>query len=156
MATLSSYLQKWKLKLSTTKTVTAAFHLPNKEATRELKVAAEGCILPLFTEPTYIGIKLDRSLTYRRHLESLCKKLTTRVGLLRLLAGSSWGAGARSLRIANLALSTLLQSTVLSFGVEVLHAPHRQAHQRRFAHGDWMRASHTNGQPICSIRHHTE
>ena len=31
MATLSSYLQKWKLKLSTTKTVTAAFHRYNKE-----------------------------------------------------------------------------------------------------------------------------
>ena len=32
MATLSSYLQKWKLKLSTTKTITAAFHLHSKES----------------------------------------------------------------------------------------------------------------------------
>ena len=104
MATLSSYLQKGKLKLSATKTVTAAFHQYNKEATRELKAAAEGRILPFSAKPTYLGVKLDRSFTYRRHLESLRKKLTTRVGLLRRLAGSSWGAGFRTLRIAALAL----------------------------------------------------
>ena len=103
MATLSSYLQKGKLKLSTTKTVTAAFH-HHKEATRQPKAAAEGCILLFSAEPIYLGVKLDRSLTYRRHLESLRKKLTTRVGLLRRLAESSWGAEVRTLRIATLAL----------------------------------------------------
>ena len=49
-------------------------------------------------------VKLDRVLTYRQHLESQRKKLTTRVSLLRRLAGSSWGAGAMTLRIATLAL----------------------------------------------------
>jgi len=38
VATLGEYLQTWKLKLSTTKTVSAVFHLNNKEAKRELKV----------------------------------------------------------------------------------------------------------------------
>ena len=82
MATLSSYLQKWKLKLSTT-----VLHLYNKEATRELKVAAESRILPFTAEPTYLGGKLERSLTYRRHLESLRERLTSRVGFLKRLAG---------------------------------------------------------------------
>ena len=104
MATLSSYLQNWKLKLSTTKTVTAAFHLHNREARRELKVTIEGRALPFSAEPTYLGVKLDRALTYRQHLESQRKKLTTRVSLLRRLAGSSWGAGAMTLRTATLAL----------------------------------------------------
>ena len=39
MSTLSAYLQTWRLKLSRTKTVTAAFHLNNREAKRELKVS---------------------------------------------------------------------------------------------------------------------
>ena len=38
MSTLSAYLQNWRLKLSHTKTVTAAFHLNNREAKREQKV----------------------------------------------------------------------------------------------------------------------
>ena len=48
MATLGEYHQTWKLKLSTTKTVSAVFHLNNKEAKRELKVNF---------------VTLDRSLT---------------------------------------------------------------------------------------------
>ena len=38
MTTLSEYLQTWKLKFSTTKTMSAAFHLNNKEAKRGLEV----------------------------------------------------------------------------------------------------------------------
>ena len=38
MATLGKYLQNGELKFSTTKTVSAVFHLNNKEAKRELKV----------------------------------------------------------------------------------------------------------------------
>ena len=37
MITLSTFLQTWRLKLSRAKTVTAAFHLHNREAKSELK-----------------------------------------------------------------------------------------------------------------------
>ena len=75
MTTLSEYLQTWRLKLSHTKTVTAAFHLHNREAKRELKVCNIGKTLPFCPVSTYLGVKLDRSLTYRPHLEALRKKL---------------------------------------------------------------------------------
>ena len=104
MATVGEYLQTWKLKFSTTKTVSTAFHLNNKEAKRELKVKHNNEILRFCSEPKYLGVTLDRSLTYRRHLESLRKKLTSRVALLRRLAGSGWCAGSTTLRIATLAL----------------------------------------------------
>ena len=42
MATLSSYLYKWTLKLSTAKTVSAVFHLYNKDARRELTIFVNG------------------------------------------------------------------------------------------------------------------
>ena len=104
MATLCEYIQTWKLKLSTTKTVSAVFHLNNKKAKRELKVNFNNETLPFCSEPKYLGVTLDRSLTYRCHLESLRKKLTSRVALLRRLAGSGRGAGATTLRTATLAL----------------------------------------------------
>jgi len=100
MTTLGEYLQTWKLKLSTTKTVSAVFHLNNKEAKREVKVNFNTKTLPFCSEPKYLGVTLDRSLTYHRHLESLRKKLTSCVALLRRLAGSGWGAGATTLRTA--------------------------------------------------------
>ena len=104
MSTLPAYLQTWRLKLSHTKTVTAAFHLNNRETKRELKVYNNGRLLPFCPTPTYLGVKLDRSLTFRHHLVALCKKLSSRVTLLRRLVGSGWGAGAKTLRIATLSL----------------------------------------------------
>ena len=104
MTTLSAYLQTWRLKLSNTKTVTAAFYLNNREAKRELNVYNNGNLLLPCPVPTYLGVKLDRSLTFRHHLEALCKKLSTRVALLRRLAGSGCGACAMTLRISSLSL----------------------------------------------------
>ena len=96
MSTLLAYFHTWKLKLSHTRTVTAAFHLNNREAKRELKVYNNGRILPFCPTPTYLGVKLDRSLTFRHNLVALRKKLSTRVTLLRRLMGSGWGAGAKT------------------------------------------------------------
>ena len=92
------------MKLSHTKTVTAAFHLNSRKAKRELKIYNNGGLLPFYPTPTYLGVKLDRSLTFRHHLVALCKKLSSRVTLLRRLVGSGWGAGAKTLRIATLFL----------------------------------------------------
>jgi len=88
MATKCQYLQTWKLKLSSTKTVSAAFHLNDKEAKRELKLYYNNETLPFCSEPKYLGVTSDRSLTYRQHRESHRKKLTPCVALLRQLAGS--------------------------------------------------------------------
>ena len=73
-STLSAYLQTWRLKLSHTQTVTAAFHLNNREAKRKLKIYNNGRLLPFCPTPTYLGVKMDRSLTFRHHLEALHKK----------------------------------------------------------------------------------
>ena len=54
MSTLSAYLQTWKLKLSHTKTVKAAFYLNNQEAKRELKVYNNDRLLPFSPTPTYL------------------------------------------------------------------------------------------------------
>ena len=105
MATLLAYLQTWRLKISNTKTVTAAFHLNNRETKRELNVYNNGNLLPPCpVPPTYLGVKLHRSLTFRHHLEAMHKKLSTRVALLRRLGGSRWSAGAKILRISALSL----------------------------------------------------
>ena len=104
MSTLSAYLQTWRLKLGHTKTVTAAFYLNNREAKRELKVYNNGGLLPFCPTPTYLGVKLDESLTFCHHLVALRKKLSSRVTLLRRLVGSGWSAGAKTLCIVTLSL----------------------------------------------------
>ena len=84
--------------------MTAAFHLNNIEAKRELNVYNNGNLLPSCPVPTYFEVELDRSLTFRNHFKALRKKLSTRVALLRRLAGSGWGADATTFRISALFL----------------------------------------------------
>ena len=84
--------------------MTAAFHLNNREAKRELKVYNNDRPLPFCPTSTYLGVKLYRSLTFRHHLVELRKKLSSRVTLLRRLVGSGWGDGAKTLCIATLPL----------------------------------------------------
>ena len=104
MATLQTYLQKWRLKFSETKTMSSVFHLTNREAKREFSLELNGKPLQFSDTPKYLGITLDRSFTYRRHLESLRKKLSTRVSLIRRLSETTCGACASVLRTATLAL----------------------------------------------------
>ena len=104
MSTLSAYLQTWRLKLSHTKVVTAAFNLNNREAKRELKVYNNNRLLPFCPTPTYLGVKLDRLLMFCHHLVALRKKLSLCITLLRRLMGSEWGAGAKTLCIVTLSL----------------------------------------------------
>ena len=69
-----------------------------------MKVNFNNEILPFCPETKYLGVTFDRSLTYYRHLKLLRKKLTSRIALLRGLAGSGWGPGATTLCTATLAL----------------------------------------------------
>ena len=149
MSTLSAYLQTWRLKLSHTKTVTAAFYLNNREAKRELKVYNNGRLLPFCRTPTYLGVKLDRSLTFRHHLVALSKKLSSRITLLRRLVGSGWGAGAKTLRIVTLSVI----HSIAEYCAQCSHSPHRQCLERGLAHNCCMPVSYSNGPPTYTLRH---
>ncbi|UYV68475.1 hypothetical protein LAZ67_5004422 [Cordylochernes scorpioides] len=54
--------------------------------------------------PKYLGIHLDRTLTFKTHLTKLKGKLSSRINILHKLAGSSWGSDANTLRTSALAL----------------------------------------------------
>jgi len=62
MATVGEYLQTWKLKVNTAKTMLAVFHLI-KEAKHELKFNYNNETLPFCFKPKYLRVMLDRSLT---------------------------------------------------------------------------------------------
>ena len=131
MATLSAYPETWGIKLSHFKTVTVAFHFYDREAKCEFNVCSNGKLLPFSPVPIYLGVKLNKSLTFLYHLETLYKELTISVTLLRRLSGLEWGAGAKTLRTFALFLFTLQLSTAHQFGV-IAHAPsHRQCSEQR-------------------------
>ena len=105
MTILVDYLRKWRIQLSIGKTVSAAYHLNNREAKRELDVFVENKRLVFqHAAPNYLGVRLDRMLNFKQHLEEVAGKVTSRVSLIRRLAGTTWGASAKTLRISTQAL----------------------------------------------------
>ena len=104
MDILAAYLRSWRLQLSLGKTVSAAFHLCNKEAKRGLEISVNNNPLECQQAPKYLGVRLDRTLSYKQHLEDVRAKVTSRVSLIRRLAGTTWGASAKVLRISTQAL----------------------------------------------------
>jgi len=63
-----------------------------------------GIRIPNDDFPRYLGVKLDRTLTFKQHLEALKDKLKTRNNIISKLAGTSWGCKANTLRTSALAL----------------------------------------------------
>ena len=104
MGILAAYLREWRLQLSIGKTVSAAYHLNNREARRELHIFVNNKRLEFQQAPRYLGVCLDRSLTFKQHLEEVAANVSSRISLIRRLAGTSWGATAKLLRISTQAL----------------------------------------------------
>ena len=86
------------------KTQVNAFHLRNREVKRSLKVSWNGVDLENTIPPKYLGVTLDRTLSYKQHIYNTKMKVATRNNLLKKLANSKSGTDASTIRTTALAL----------------------------------------------------
>ena len=101
---LSEYYCQNQLRANPAKTQVTVFHLRNKEANRQLNVEWQGSRLEFTNSPKYLGVTLDRTLSYKTHCCNTGMKISARNNILRKLVGSSWGAHPHTLRTSALAL----------------------------------------------------
>jgi hypothetical protein len=97
------YVQN-QLRANPAKTQVCSFHLKNAQAGRQLKIAWNGVTLEHSDCPKYLGVTLDRSLTYAKHCQDTGKKVSARNGIIRQLVTSKWGAQPNVLRSSAMAL----------------------------------------------------
>ena len=71
---------------------------------RELDVFVDNKRLVFQQAPKYLGVRLDRMLNFKQHLDEVAGKVTSRGSLIRRLAGTTWGASAKTLRISTQSL----------------------------------------------------
>ena len=70
------------------KTQITAFHLRNKEAKRTLNVRCNRTSLENTHHPKYLGVTLDRTLSYKQHIHNTKMKVATHNNLIRNLSSS--------------------------------------------------------------------
>jgi len=85
LTTLNTYFQRLRLKLNPNKTKVCAFHLNNKQAGKTLDIRFDNVQLNHNFTPKYLGITLDRTLFFKKHIENSAKKVKSRVNLIRKL-----------------------------------------------------------------------
>ena len=101
---MSAYYLLNHLRRNPGKTQICSFHLKNREAKWELDVTGDGIKLENHQHPVYLGVTLDRTLSYREHIQKMRAKVSARNSLLRQLTNSKWGAHPGTLRTSALAL----------------------------------------------------
>ena len=95
---LTEYYRNNSLCANPDKTQVMVFHLRNREVNRSLKVSWNRVNLDNTTHPKYLGVALDRTLSYKQHIQNTKMKVATRNNLLKKLANSKWGTNASIIR----------------------------------------------------------
>jgi hypothetical protein len=96
-------------------------------ANRALDIQFAATQIQYVEHPKYLGVNLDRSLTYNTHLSKTAKKVAARVNLVRKLTdGTNWGASAETLRTALLALVYSTAEYCAPVWLNSLHSAHQQ------------------------------
>lgn len=101
---MGRYYKENNLRPNPTKTQVCAFHLKNHQANKKLNVKWQGQQLEHCNNPRYLGVSIDRTLTYREHCQNTKKKVCARNNIIQKLTGSTWGAKPGTLRTSALAL----------------------------------------------------
>ena len=104
LETLTEFYKKNSLNANPSKTQVCAFHLNNHKANRKLQIQWNGQKLENNCFPVYLGVTLDRTLSFNRHTSNVKAKVATRNNLISKLANTSWGANPETLRTSALAL----------------------------------------------------
>ena len=95
---MSIYYSSNHLKPNSAKTQICCFHLRNRDAKRKLDVTWNGLELDHYPNPIYLGVTLDRTLSFKQHALNTKAKINTRNNLLRKLTNSRWGAHPATVR----------------------------------------------------------
>ena len=93
---LKCYCQRWRMQVNIDKTVFTVFSNSYRVLERELTVLIGDSRLRRDCEPCYLGVTLDPRLNL--HIMKTATQARSRLELLKMLAGSGWGATLHSLR----------------------------------------------------------
>jgi ribonuclease HI len=97
------------LNLSAPKCTSTVFTLNSREAGYEVSLNIGGTPVPHLSTPVFLGITLDRTLTFRPHVDSLAARLGSRLQALKALSGRTWGQEESTLRMM---YTATVQSTI--------------------------------------------
>ena len=102
---LDQYYKENHLRANPDKTQTCSFHLRNRETKRKLDIKWCNKELQHTSHPVYLGVTLDRTLSYKQHIMKVKGKTAARNNILKKLSNTKWGTSPSTIKTTTLALS---------------------------------------------------
>ena len=102
---LEAWADEWKMTVSLEKTVSTVFSLDPNEAKKEAKLVFNNKPVQHCPTPTFLGVTMDRTLTFGTHVKTVKARMKSRNNVLRAISGTSWGCSTSDLRSVYLAFS---------------------------------------------------
>ena len=87
---IEAWSRSWLVKVNEKKTTYTVFSLSNQQQKVNLKL--NGLNLKAENTPTYLGVTLDRRLTWKNQLQKNQARAKIRLALMKKLSGTQWGA----------------------------------------------------------------
>ena len=94
---VQSWCARWGLEISTTKSATVIFSRQRKHVTPASPLNIGGDRIPLVPSFKYLGITLDRRLSFSEHILDLRQRASRRLNIIKCIAGRDWGADRHTL-----------------------------------------------------------
>ena len=95
---IASWSEGMKLRLNSAKCECSFFSTASHEATHQPKILILGTPLNVTKSPVFLGITLDRTLSFGQHVAKVCTKVESRCRLLGAVASRDWGCKRKTLR----------------------------------------------------------
>ena len=101
---LTMFFERWGFKLSAAKTVAIVFTKNNHFQPDDVILTVGGCPIKVEKTVKFLGVIFDKTLTWSPHLDYVVARCNKRLNLLKVLAGTRWGASKDMLLLVYKAL----------------------------------------------------
>ena len=108
-----NWCEECGFKISSTKSAAVLFTRKHDPVPISL-ILRDSTRLQMKNEYKYLGVTFQRNGSYSKHVQNVAPKFRSHLNVIRMLTGTSWGAGKRSL----LTVYRLIVRSVIEYGME--------------------------------------
>ncbi|KAH7706695.1 pol-like protein [Aphelenchoides avenae] len=95
---LLDWSRQWKMEVNVDKTYSIVFTTDPHEARYRPDLRYNGQEVPYDATPTFLGLTLDRTLSFNAHAKKVRAKMEKRLSMLSALRGTTWGCRKKLMR----------------------------------------------------------
>ena len=92
---IEEWMNKWRMKVSTSKTVCTVFNKGGKNLSNKLTLTYKQAHISSDSNPKFLGVTLDPALRLNKHTEIIATRAKKRLNMIKSIKGKNWGASSK-------------------------------------------------------------